>query len=76
VVGTVESAKLPALYAATSPDSRGGALYGPKGPGHMGGPPAEQRLYSRLTGTEEARRVWEISEELTGVRFAERAVRT
>ncbi|MGA6169996.1 SDR family oxidoreductase [Streptomyces sp. NPDC012600] len=75
VVGTVESAKLPALYAATSPDSRGGALYGPKGPGHLGGPPAEQKLYSRITGTEEARRVWEISEELTGVRFAERAVR-
>ncbi|ARI54656.1 short-chain dehydrogenase [Streptomyces sp. S8] len=75
IVGTVESAKLPALYAAVSPDSRGGALYGPKGPGHMGGPPAEQKLYSRLTSTEEARRVWEVSEELTSVRFADRADR-
>lgn len=75
ILGTVESAKLPALYAAVSPDSRGGALYGPKGPGHMGGPPAEQKLYSRLTNTEEARRVWEVSEELTSVRFADRADR-
>ncbi|MFJ9635365.1 SDR family oxidoreductase [Streptomyces sp. NPDC101178] len=75
LVGTVESAQLPALYAATAPDSRGGALYGPKGPGHMGGAPAEQKLYSRLTGTDEARRVWEVSEKLTGVRFTDLAGR-
>ncbi|MFF3993303.1 SDR family oxidoreductase [Streptomyces cyaneofuscatus] len=75
LVGTVESAQLPALYAATAPGSRGGALYGPQGPGNMGGPPAEQKLYSRLTGTDEARRVWEVSEELTGVRFTDLAGR-
>ncbi|WP_258047239.1 hypothetical protein [Streptomyces sp. SM13] len=67
VVGTVESAKFPALYAATSPDARGGALYGPSGPGNMGGPPAEQELYGRLRDAEEARRVWRVSEELAGV---------
>ncbi|GHF73009.1 SDR family oxidoreductase [Streptomyces sp. NRRL_ISP-5395] len=67
VVGTVESAKFPALYAATSPDARGGALYGPSGPGNMGGPPAEQTMYSRLTDPQEARRVWQVSEELAGV---------
>ncbi|MFI6862868.1 SDR family oxidoreductase [Streptomyces sp. NPDC050421] len=70
VVGTVRSAGLPALYAAASPDSRGGAFYGPGGPGNMGGPPAEQTLYNRLRGTEEAQRVWQVSEEFTGVRFA------
>ncbi|MGW6270171.1 SDR family oxidoreductase [Streptomyces sp. NPDC055060] len=70
IVGTVQSAKLPALYAAASPDARGGAFYGPGGPGHMGGPPAEQRLYSRLRADEEAQRVWQVSEEFTGVRFA------
>ncbi|MFD4273719.1 SDR family oxidoreductase [Streptomyces cyaneofuscatus] len=75
LVGTVESAQLPALYAGTAPHSRGGAFYGPKGPGHMGGPPAEQKLYSRLTGIDEARRVWEVSEELTGVRFTDLAGR-
>ncbi|MFF7013924.1 MULTISPECIES: SDR family oxidoreductase [Streptomyces] len=70
LVGTVESAKLPALYAATSPEARGGALYGPSGPGHLGGPPAEQKMYSRLTSTDEAARVWRVSEEMTRVAYA------
>lgn len=44
-------------------------MYGPSGPGHLGGPPAEQKLYSRLRSIEDARRVWHLSEELTGVTF-------
>ncbi|MFE7503821.1 SDR family oxidoreductase [Promicromonospora sp. NPDC057488] len=66
--GTVETAPLPALMAATDPTAKPGALYGPSWPGHLGGPPAEQAMYGRLRSTEEARRVWQISEELTGVR--------
>ncbi|MFI5569736.1 SDR family oxidoreductase [Streptomyces sp. NPDC051740] len=69
LLGTVETAKLPALYAATSAEARGGRFYGPSGPGHLGGPPAEQKPYSRLTGTEEAQRVWRVSQELTKVHF-------
>ena len=69
LLGTVASAALPALYAATSPDVRRGAFYGPSGPGHLGGAPAEQKLYSRLTSVDEARRVWEVSERLTNVSF-------
>lgn len=69
LVGTVESATLPALYAATSPDAQGGRLYGPSGPGHLGGPPAEQPLYSRLRSVDDARRSWAESERLTGVTF-------
>ncbi|MFG2430768.1 SDR family oxidoreductase [Streptomyces sp. NPDC048590] len=69
LVGTVRTAQLPALYAAADPGARGGSLYGPSGPGHMGGAPAEQNLYSRLRVTEEARRVWDVSQELVGVRF-------
>ncbi|MDI3101097.1 SDR family oxidoreductase [Streptomyces rochei] len=69
LVGTVRTAQLPALYAATSPEAVGGGFYGPDWPGHMGGPPAEQKLYGRLRGTQEARHVWEVSEELVGVRF-------
>ncbi|MFJ4224130.1 SDR family oxidoreductase [Microbacterium sp. NPDC089695] len=65
--GTPETAALPALYAATSPESRGGGFYGPRGPGHLGGAPAEQRLYSRLRSHDDARRMWTLSEELTGV---------
>ncbi|WP_411094722.1 SDR family oxidoreductase [Streptomyces sp. 021-3] len=69
LLGTVESAKFPALYAATAHEAGGGRLYGPSGPGHLGGPPAEQKLYSRLRSIEDARRVWRLSEELTGVTF-------
>ncbi|MBT2410767.1 SDR family oxidoreductase [Streptomyces sp. ISL-12] len=69
VVGTVRTAQLPALYAATSPDAERGGFYGPRGPGHLGGAPGEQKLYSRLRGTEEARRVWRVSEELTDVTY-------
>ncbi|MFD9706230.1 SDR family oxidoreductase [Lentzea sp. NPDC059081] len=62
VVGTVESAQLPALLAATAPEP--GVFFGPSGMGGLGGPPAAQELYSRLRSVEEARRVWEKSEEL------------
>lgn len=68
--GTPETAALPALYAATSPDARNGAFYGPSGPAHLGGAPAEQSPYSRLRSTDDAHRIWEASEELTGVTFS------
>lgn len=67
ILGTAESAGLPALYAATWPDARGGRFYGPSGLGNLGGPPGEQKLYPPLRSEEDARRVWEVSEELTGV---------
>lgn len=65
LLGTVESAVLPALLAATSARARGGRFYGPSGPGHLGGAPAEQETYSRLRGEDDARRMWRISEDLT-----------
>ena len=69
LVGTVESAALPALLAATSPDARGGRQYGPRGLGGLSGPPAEQPVYSRLRGDDDAHRIWQVSEEITGVSF-------
>ena len=68
LLGTPESAALPALLAATAPDG-GGRFYGPSGPGHLGGPPAEQALYSRLRSEDDARRIWRISENLTRTAF-------
>ena len=68
LVGTPSSAALSAVYAATSPDAQGGHLYGPKGPRHLGGLPAEQPVYSRLQSEADARRIWELSERVTGVR--------
>ncbi|AXB41624.1 SDR family oxidoreductase [Amycolatopsis albispora] len=70
--GKVETALLPALHAATSPAAEGGRLYGPSGFRHLAGPPAEQKLYSRLRGTEDARRIWAVSEELVGFPFPAR----
>ena len=69
IVGTAESAGLPAVYAATSADAVGGGFYGPSGIGHLGGPPAPQKLYSRLQDDESARRIWDVSQKLTGVPF-------
>jgi NAD(P)-dependent dehydrogenase (short-subunit alcohol dehydrogenase family) len=66
LLGTAETAGLPALYAATSPGAQPGGFYGPRGFAHLGGGPAEQRLYSRLRSAEDAARVWTDSEELTG----------
>jgi NAD(P)-dependent dehydrogenase (short-subunit alcohol dehydrogenase family) len=69
LIGTVRTAQLPALYGATSPGAEHGGFYGPRGLWHMGGPPGQQRLYSRLRSDEEARRVWRVSGELTKVPF-------
>ncbi len=68
-VGTVESAQLPALLAATSPDAKDGGFYGPQWPGNAGGPPGEQRLWAPLRRTEDAARLWGLSERLAGVTF-------
>jgi NAD(P)-dependent dehydrogenase (short-subunit alcohol dehydrogenase family) len=68
LVGTVQTAQLPALYAATSPDAKSGEFYGPRGLGHMGGPPGAQKLFSRLRSAEDAERIWQVSEELVNVR--------
>ncbi|MFC4855956.1 SDR family oxidoreductase [Actinophytocola glycyrrhizae] len=69
LAGTVETALLPALLAATSPDARGGRLYGPSGLRHLSGPPAEQAVYSRLRSEDDATRLWQISENLTHTTF-------
>ena len=68
VVGTVESAALPALVAAAGPGSAGDQFWGPRRT--LGGPPAEVPFWSPLRDTAEARRLWDVSEQLTGVRAA------
>ncbi|MDG4825233.1 SDR family oxidoreductase [Asanoa sp. WMMD1127] len=65
LLGTVGSAALPALFAATSPDAAGGRLYGPSGFQHLSGAPAEQAVYSRLRGLDDAQRIWQVSADLT-----------
>ncbi|GAB3457043.1 SDR family oxidoreductase [Kineococcus endophyticus] len=70
LLGTADSAALPAVLAATSPAASGGRLYGPAGPGHLGGAPAEQTLYRPLRDAAAAQRVWQVSQELVGVDIA------
>lgn len=69
IVGTVDSAKLPALMAAASADTEDGMFYGPQWPGHVGGPPGQQKLWKTLRDTKDAARLWTVSEDLTGVTF-------
>ncbi|MGY1806667.1 SDR family oxidoreductase [Blastococcus sp. SYSU D00669] len=74
VVGTVETAQLPALVAATSPAAQGSRLYGPGGFGGLGGLPAEQPLWRPLRSAEDAARTWDVSVALVADRSG-RAVR-
>lgn len=58
---------LPTLYAATHPDLRGGEYIGPDGPGNTKGNPVLNNDPARLFTKELAARLWQVSEELTGV---------
>lgn len=60
---------LPIVRAATDPSARRGEYYGPDGFLEMWGSPARARIAERARDREVAGRLWEVSEELTGVRF-------
>jgi NAD(P)-dependent dehydrogenase (short-subunit alcohol dehydrogenase family) len=60
---------LPSLYAATAPDVAGGEFYGPDGPAQVRGFPVRVTPARRALDREVARRLWAVSEELTGVAF-------
>jgi len=60
---------LPTLFAATSPQAVGGGYYGPGGFLELTGPPKVARVAGRALDTGVARRLWEVSEALTGVGF-------
>jgi NAD(P)-dependent dehydrogenase (short-subunit alcohol dehydrogenase family) len=60
---------LPTLRAATDPAVAGGDYYGPAGFGEFAGPPRLVRSSSRSRDETAARRLWAVSEELTGVTF-------
>jgi hypothetical protein len=58
---------LPELYAATDPAAEGGRFYGPGGFGELRGYPAEVQPVAAARNEETARRLWDLSEQLTGV---------
>jgi len=59
---------LPTLYAATQ-DLPGDTYIGPHGPGNLRGNPVPVGRSGAAKDEQTARRLWERSEELTGVRF-------
>lgn len=60
---------LPTLRAATDPDARGGQYYGPDGFLEQRGHPKIVQSSAQSHDEELARRLWSVSEELTGVGF-------
>jgi NAD(P)-dependent dehydrogenase (short-subunit alcohol dehydrogenase family) len=60
---------LPTLYALTSPDASGGDYIGPSDYFEAWGHPKKVQSSSRSHDADVARRLWEVSESLTGVSF-------
>ena len=60
---------LPQLYAATAPNVTGGTYVGPDGFAGQRGYPRQVGSSQRARDEEVARRLWEVSEQLTGVHY-------
>jgi NAD(P)-dependent dehydrogenase (short-subunit alcohol dehydrogenase family) len=58
---------LPTLFAATAPDARPGGYYGPDGFFEMKGAVAPAAISAKAQNAELARKLWNVSEKLTGV---------
>jgi len=69
VAQPAERGAWPSLYAATAPGVEGGEFYGPDGFNEMRGHPTMVQPVRRALETEAGRRLWEVSEELTGVSY-------
>jgi NAD(P)-dependent dehydrogenase (short-subunit alcohol dehydrogenase family) len=64
-----EFGALPTLRAATGPDAVGGQYFGPGGPGGLRGYPKVVTSSKQSHDTALQRRLWAVSEELTGVSY-------
>lgn len=60
---------LPTLRAATDPDAESGSYWGPKGIMEMRGAPIKVKSNRRSHDKRVARKLWDVSEELTGQTF-------
>lgn len=60
---------LPTLRAAVDPDVQGGDYFGPEGFMETAGPPVKVRASARAMDPDAAARLWEVSQELTGISF-------
>lgn len=62
---------LPTLYAATAPEAQGGAYIGPDGFSGFKGSPAVEQPRPQALDEAVGKRLWTVSEELTGVVYPE-----
>jgi NAD(P)-dependent dehydrogenase (short-subunit alcohol dehydrogenase family) len=73
IAQSADMGALPILYAATVPDLPGSTFVGPDGLQEARGHPTVVKARPSAYDEETARRLWEVSEELTGVRYEFRA---
>ena len=69
IAQNVEQGALPELYAATASNVDSGDFIGPDGFREVRGAPTFVNAVERAYDAETGRRLWEVSEELTGVRY-------
>jgi NAD(P)-dependent dehydrogenase (short-subunit alcohol dehydrogenase family) len=62
---------LPTLYAATAADAQPGGYYGPHRLSETRGYPAVAKPIPQAADEQVARRLWDVSEDMTNVRFGE-----
>ena len=67
IAQSAEMGALPELYAAVDPAARSGRFYGPGGFAEMRGYPAGVEPAAAAKNEETARRLWDVSQQLTGV---------
>ena len=69
IAQSAEMGALPSLYAATVPDVPSGSFVGPDGFMEQRGHPKIVTAAGKAYDEEAWRRLWEVSEELTGVQY-------
>ncbi len=67
---SARSGAMPTLYAAVGEGLRGGEFIGPRGPMAMWGAPVSQKSSRASRDIYAAKKLWETSEQLTGVKYA------
>lgn len=71
-----EQGALPLLYVARATDVERGAYYGPSGFTNMRGSPERKESNDESHDDADAERLWDVSEELTGVEYDLETTRT
>jgi len=66
---SADAGVLPILFAGTAPEAKPGGYYGPANWNEMKGPPVPARIPAQALDGAVAARLWEVSQELTGVAY-------